>query len=107
MVFKINRRKKKVFNSDDKNSLLGRKGPNEGDSKSEIFFAWFPKRMDDQTIIWLESYIVNYEYCRRYIRVVDNTERYISLLYDGRLYPLDYELYWEVKSIEMIRNEKE
>jgi hypothetical protein len=36
--------------------------PKSGDTKVEIRFAFLPKRINDTTIVWLESYIASLEY---------------------------------------------
>jgi len=51
MRFNINKVKKKP------NPLIGKKGPNVGDEKTIIKFAWFPKRIEKTKIVWLEKYV--------------------------------------------------
>ena len=37
--------------------------PKVGDTKQKIKFSFFPTRINDKTIIWIEKYINIYEYC--------------------------------------------
>ena len=51
--------------------------PKVGESKQKIKFSFFPTRIDNKTIVWLEKYINIYEYCvvekRQFYKMVNVT----------------------------------
>ena len=46
--------------------LTGDKGPEIGDTKKIVKFAWFPVKINTRYIIWLERYIEVHEWRYRY-----------------------------------------
>jgi hypothetical protein len=57
--------KTKEIKEFDKKVLLGRKGPNIGDTKEVIKFSYIPIKVGVCTV-WLEKYIEVYEYKKTY-----------------------------------------
>lgn len=64
MRWKINKPKK------SKTILIAEKGPNIGDKKEIVKFAFIPKKIDSHNVVWLEKYIEVYEY-RVFYRSLD------------------------------------
>ena len=61
MRFKI---KKKII---EQPILIGRKGPNIGDTKEKIKFAFFPVKIDHKNIVWLEKYKEIWTYEKKHV----------------------------------------
>jgi hypothetical protein len=63
MKIKINTKSKKVeIKPKTDIFLVGHKGPEIGDIKEKIKYAYLPTKIDEQNWIWLEKYIVVYQY---------------------------------------------
>jgi len=57
--------------------------PNIGDRKEVIKFALFPTKLDKENIIWLERYIITYEYKNiKYKCYNINKDSYLSTKYE-------------------------
>lgn len=52
----------KIKQQIDKPMLVGRKGPNIGDIKEKVRFAFLPIKINKENVVWLEKYVEVYEY---------------------------------------------
>ena len=84
--------------------LLGKKGPECGDIKENIKFAFLPKRINKKYVVWLEKYIEVYEYRKTFYKSYTDSQ-YIGTRFECFSYELKEGLDWCFKENKLFNYE--